>query len=475
MAGTTKARKWRFIYNPDGDVTDIATYAASVAEGRIAGKYQLSTIEVLDTVILQRAAEPGIVIGADIEPNRAAAEEHGVEVARMARQGRNNAKAIGTLQLADLMAKASRRFDAVEPDPDDPAVLIYTSGTTGAPKGATITHRNVHVQCNTVVHSLVPFHPTDRCVCVLPLYHIYGLANALIPSVNYGAAAVLIGQYSPQRLIDTITAERATILPAIPSMYFHLLSLARRRKTVVPKSLRFCISGGAPLPLSVLQRFAEVFDTKIIEGYGLTETTSSVCANGLRGVFKDGSIGPVAGGVEMKVIDDAGHTVPDGREGELVVKSRAVFAGYWHNPEATAAAITADGWLHTGDLGYRDQDGFFFITDRKKDIIITRGFNISPREVEEVLMQHAKVDEAALVAVKDERHGETVTAFIVAAADGLPTERELRAHAELNLAEYKWPKAYHFVAALPKSATGKVLRNELRGEAEDRRLIQQAH
>ena len=474
MAATAKARTWRLIYNPAGDAADVTAYAASVAEGRIAGKYQLSNTEVLDTVILQRVTKPGIVIGADIEPNREAADEQGVAVARVARQGRNSAKAIGTVQLADLVAKASRRFDAVQTDPDDPAILIYTSGTTGAPKGAMITHRNVHVQCNTVVRSLVSFGPTDRCVCVLPLYHIYGLANALIPSINYGAAAVLIGQYSPRRLIDTITANQATILPAIPSMYVHLLTLARMRETAIPKSLRFCISGGAPLPLSVLQRFTEVFDTKIIEGYGLTETTSSVCANGLRGVFKDGSIGPVAGGVEMQVIDEAGKEVSTGEEGEIVVRSRSVFAGYWQNPEATAAAITADGWLHTGDLGYRDEDGFFFITDRKKDIIITRGFNISPREVEEVLRQHAKVDEAALVAVKDERHGETVTAFIVAAADGPPTEQELREHAQLNLAEYKLPKAYHFVATLPKSATGKVLRGELRGEAEDRRLIQKA-
>ena len=474
MAATAKARRWRLIYNPAGDAADVTAYAASVAEGRIAGKYQLSNTEVLDTVILQRVTKPGIVIGADIEPNREVADEQGVAVARVARQGRNSAKAIGTVQLADLMAKASRRFDAVQTDPDDPAILIYTSGTTGAPKGAMITHRNVHVQCNTVVRSLVSFGPTDRCVCVLPLYHIYGLANALIPSINYGAAAVLIGQYSPRRLIDTITANQATILPAIPSMYVHLLTLARMRETAIPKSLRFCISGGAPLPPSVLQRFTEVFDTKIIEGYGLTETTSSVCANGLRGVFKDGSIGPVAGGVEMQVIDEAGKKVASGEEGEIVVRSRSVFAGYWQNPEATAAAITADGWLHTGDLGYRDEDGFFFITDRKKDIIITRGFNISPREVEEVLMKHAKVDEAALVAVKDERHGETVTAFIVAAADGPPTEQELREHAQLNLAEYKLPKAYHFVATLPKSATGKVLRGELRGEAEDRRLIQKA-
>lgn len=469
MAGSAT---WRLVYNPDGDAADVAAYAASVAEGRIAGKYQLSNTTVPDTLIVQRSKRLGLVIGADIEPNREAAAEQGIDVARMARQGRNSAKLIGTVQLSELMAKASRKFEAVTPEPDEPAVLLYTSGTTGNPKGAVITHRNFHFQCNTVVRSIIPFGPDDRCICVLPMYHIYGLANALIPVVNYGACAVLIGQYSPQKLIDAIAENAATIMPAVPSMYFHLLTLARARKAGIPKSLKYCVSGGAPLPLSVLQRFAETYNTKIMEGYGLTETTSSVCANGSTGVLKDGSIGVAADGVEIDVIDEAGNAVPDGSEGEIVIRSQTVFAGYWRNEAATAAAITPDGWFRTGDLGYRDEDGFFFITDRKKDIIITRGFNISPREVEEVLMQHAKVEEAALVAVKNERHGETITAFIVAAPDGAPSEEELRKHAELNLAEYKWPKEYTIVESLPKSATGKVLRGELRGDWDDRRLIQ---
>lgn len=463
---------WRLIYNPEGDAADVVSYAASVAEGRIAGKYQLSNTSVPNTVIVQRAQQPGIVIGADITPDREAARAQGIQVAQAPRLGRNSAKAIGTLSLSNLMAKASRSFTAVETQPDETAVLIYTSGTTGNPKGAMITHRNFDFQCNTIVKSLVPYGPNDRFVCVLPMYHIYGLANALMPAITFGNCGVLVSQYSPQKLLDAIAENNATIMPAVPTMYFHLLTLARARKTSIPKSLRFCVSGGAALPLSVLQRFAKVYDTKIIEGYGLTETTSSVCANGLRGVFKDGSIGPVAEGVEMKVIDPDGNDLPDGDEGELVVKSQTVFAGYWQDPQASAAAISAEGWFHTGDLGYRDEDGFFFITDRKKDIIITRGFNISPREVEEVFMQHAKVEEAALVAVKNERDGEAITAFIVGSGDGTPTIDELREHAKLNLAEYKWPKEYRFVDTLPKSATGKVLRAELRGDAEDRRLIQ---
>ena len=473
MSKGDNTNKWRLIYNPQGDAADVAAHAAAAAEGRIAGRYQLSTTTVPDTLIIQQTKRFGLVIGADIEPNRDAAREHGIETARMARSGRGGAKQIGTVNLGELTAKAPRRFQARNTDPEDAAVILYTSGTTGAPKGVVITHRSFHFQCVTVAQSIVPFQLDDRIVGVLPLYHIYGLANALMPSISHGACSVLIGSYSPQRLIEAIDHNQATILPAIPSMYFHLLSLARTRKTAIPRSLKYCISGGAALPLSVLQDFSSVYDTKIMEGYGLTETTSSVCANGSTGVLKDGSIGAAAAGVEMRVYDDNDREVDNGTVGEIVIRSRTLFKEYWKQPEATAAVFSSDGFFRTGDLGYRDEDGFFFITDRKKDLIITRGFNISPREVEDVLMQHPKVEEAALVAVKDERHGETITAFIAGPDDGaVPSEDELRRHAELNLAEYKRPRAYRFAESLPKSATGKILRAELRDKAEDRRLIQ---
>lgn len=488
-----KTNSWRLIYNPDGDVADIVSYGASVAEGRIAGKYQLSTTLVPDTMIVQRSREKGIIAGADVTVDKDAAAAASIKVARLARQGRNSARAIGTVPLSELTAKASRNFSAVPVDPDEPAILIYTSGTTGNPKGAMLTHRNFHFQCSTIVRSLVPFSHEDRVIGVLPLYHIYGLANAMMISFHFGACLVLMPQYSPQSLLETIDKHKATFMPAIPSMYQLLLGLSRNktRQVKIPTCLKYCISGGAPLPLAVIKDFSEIFSTKIMEGYGLTESTSSVCVNGVDGVYKEGSIGRAADGVEMKVCDEQGKELADGTEGEIAIRSQTLFKGYWNNPEATVQVLHDDGWFFTGDLGFRDSDGFYFITDRKKDIIITHGYNISPREVEEVLASHPKVAEAAVVNVISAKGDETVTAFVVprlpagngvngangvngngaVSEDAKPTHRELQEYCELHLAPYKRPRAYVVMDALPKSATGKVLRKELRGESEDRRLI----
>jgi long-chain acyl-CoA synthetase len=474
---------WRLIYNPDGDTADIVSYGASIAEGRIAGKYQLSTTLVPDTLVIQKSRELGIVAGADVVVEKELAASQKIAVARLPRQGRNGARPVGTVQLAELTSKASSKFKAAEVDPDEPAVLIYTSGTTGNPKGAMVTHRNFNFQCTTIVKSLIDFSPDDRVIGVLPLYHIYGLANALVVSLHYGACLVLMPQYSPQSLLETIERHQATMMPAIPSMYQLLLGLSRikSRQTKIPKSLRHCISGGAPLPLAVLKDFAEAFSTTIMEGYGLTESTSSVCANGVGGQFKDGSIGRPADGVEMKVVGEDGAELPDGQEGEIAIRSTTIFKGYWNNPEATAQVLDADGWFHSGDLGYRDADGYYFITDRKKDIIISHGYNISPREVEEVLAEHPKISEAAVVKLVSPKGEETVTAFVVpkfsgpdntpAAGEEPPSHRELQEYCELHLAPYKRPRSYMVLSALPKSATGKVLRKELRGDAEDKRLI----
>lgn len=467
-----KEQKWRLIYNPDGDTADVVAHAAAVAEGRIAGKYQLSTITVPDTVIVQRSATKGIIAGADVRIDKEAAAEAGIQVAQAARQGRNSARAVGTLPLSEVMAKGSRSFKAEPVEADDPAVILYTSGTTGNPKGVTLSHRNFHFQCNTVAKSLIPITHEDRVIGVLPLYHVFGLSNAMAISINNGACFVMIPQYSPQNLLDAIADNNATIMPAIPSMYQHLLTIARSRKTSIPKSLTHCVSGGAPLPLTVLREFMDVFNTQIIEGYGLTETTSSVCCNGIDGVFKEGSIGPVAEGVEMTVVDENGSEVPVGEVGEIVIRSDTVSPGYWNNPEATSEAFTEDRWFHTGDLGYRDEDGFFFITDRKKDLIIRGGFNISPREVEEVLMLHEKIFDAAVIAGHDKRGEEIVQAFVVLHEGETLSEREIMDHCTANMAPYKQPKVIEFMDSLPKSATGKVLRNELRGETTDRRLVE---
>ncbi|MFP4409073.1 MAG: class I adenylate-forming enzyme family protein [Spirochaetaceae bacterium] len=464
---------WRLIYNPEGDPADVVAYGAAVAEGRIAGKYQLSTVKVPNTVVVQRSRIPGIIVGADVKVDGAAAAAQGIAIARAPRQGRNAARTVGTINLNELMTRASKSFEAPEVGSDEPAVVLYTSGTTGNPKGVTLTHRNFHFQLNTVVKSLIPFTSEDRVVGVLPMYHVFGLANSLIAAINNGAAIVLIPQYSPANLIAAIAEQKATILPAVPSMYQHLLAAARAKKTEIPKSLRYCVSGGAALPLAILNRFMETFETKILEGYGLTETTSSVCVNGQNGKFKESSIGPPAAGVEMRIVDESGNELPPGEQGEIAIRSETVFPGYWNNPEATDEVLTEEGWFLTGDLGYRDEENFFYVTDRKKDIIITGGYNVSPREVEEVLMAHPRVADAAVVGIRGRRDdAETITAFVVAQEGEELTLQELHHQCELELAAYKRPREIRVVEKLPKSATGKVLRTQLRGEVEDRRLVE---
>jgi long-chain acyl-CoA synthetase len=470
--GGPSGKGWRLIYNPAGDPIDVVAYGAAVAEGRIAGKYQLSNTKVPNTVIIQRSKTPGIVAGADVKVDRDAAKEAGIIVARTQRSGRNSARTVGTMNLSELMTKASRSFPAAEVEPDSPAVILYTSGTTGNPKGVTLTHRNFHFQLSTVVPSLVNFTPEDRVIGVLPMYHVFGLANSMVAAIHNGATICMVPQYSPANLLAAISDYEGTILPAVPSMYQHLLAIARARKAQIPASLRMCVSGGAALPLAVVRQFAETFGAQILEGYGLTETVSSVSVNGKDGDMKEGSIGRPANGVEMQIIDDNGNPLPTGESGEIVIRSDTVFAGYWNNSEATAEVMTDDGWFRTGDLGYCDSDGFFFITDRKKDIIITGGYNVSPREVEEVLMAHPRIADAAVVGMPGRKdQSETITAFIVVHEGEELSHRDVVEYCESELAAYKRPKVINFVEALPKNATGKVLRTELRGEAVDRRLV----
>jgi len=462
---------WRLFFNPEGDAADVVSYGSALAEGRIVGKYQLSSEQLSDSVVIQGVRKKSIVAGADVSVDREAAEDQDIDVAGAPRQGRRGAKPVGSVNLSELMAQSSAKFDAVERDLDEPAVLLYTSGTTGKPKGVKLTHRNFFSQCHDVAAELVPMTADDRIVGVLPLYHVYGLANGLVSSVFFGCSFGLVPQYTPTALLDTIRNIRATILIAIPSMYMHLLQLAYARKTEMPRTLRISVSGGAPLAHKTLADFERVFDTRIFEGYGLTETTSAVSMNRSGEEFKPGSIGPPSSGVEMRVVDEEDNEVPDESEGEIVIRGQVVTPGYWNLPDETAQTIR-NGWLHTGDLGHRDRDGYFFITDRKKDLIIRGGFNISPREVEEVLFEHPQVEDAAVVGVPDKRGDEVVKAFIVAKNGTELTESELTEYCTRNLADYKVPRRIEFRSSLPKSQTGKVLRKELRsGGGRDEREI----
>lgn len=467
------SQTWRLLYNPEGDAADILAYPSALAEGRIGGKYMLSKDQLPDTLVIQGVKRRGIIAGADVKIDKKAADAASVDVARAPRSGRRGAQPADTISLSELMASASKRLDPEEVAPDDPAVILYTSGTTGKPKGVVLTHKNFHTQCDQVVRYIMPVDQKDIFVGVLPLYHVYGLSNGLITTIFYQAAFVLVPHYSPANLLSAVEQHKATILIAIPSMYNHLLALARVRKTNIPKSLRICVSGGAPLPAAVLKEFQDVFETRINEGYGLTETTSSVSVNQFGENYRPGSIGPASHSVEMQVLDEEGNPLPDGEEGEIVIRGDVVTPGYWNLPEETAATIR-DGWLHTGDLGHRDADGYFYITDRKKDLIIRGGFNISPREVEEVLISHPAVSDAAVVGAEDSRGREIVKAYVSLLDGQTTTDRELLEHCESNLAPYKLPKVIEFRDTIPKSATGKVLRKELREDFQDERLIQRA-
>lgn len=466
--------KWRLIYNPEGDAADVVAYGAALAEGRIVGKYQLSNEALSNAVVVQTVRKKSIVAGADVAIDRKRAAQEHIDVAFAPRQGRRGAKPVGSIFLSELMSNASPKFDAESPDIDEPAALIYTSGTTGKPKGVMLTHRNFISQCRDVNAEIFPLFDNDRMVLVLPLYHIYGLANGLIAGVYFAAGMSLVPQYSPQALMDNIVESQATCVIAVPIMYTHLVTLARRKRTEIPKSLRISVSGGAPLPAETLREFEQVFDTQIIEGYGLTETTSAVSLNESGENFKPGSIGPAAPGVKMAIFDENDREVPDGTEGEIVIKGDVVTKGYWNLPEETAETIV-DGWLHTGDLGYRDSDGYFFITDRKKDLIIRGGYNISPREVEELLVTHPAVEEGAVIGVPDKRGEEMVKGFVVLEEFAHATERDLLDYCAEHLTAYKVPRSIEIVSTLPKSATGKVLRKELRGESSesDRMIIQE--
>lgn len=467
MLGNTS---WRLIFNSKADPVDLLAYPSALAEGRIAGKYMLSKDKLPDTIVIQGFASKGIIAGADTEIDREAAAAQDVKLVKIARSGRGGPQPVGTLDYSELIKNASRKYTPVKSDPDDPAVLLYTSGTTGKPKGVTLTHRNFIAQSD-MVDRIMPMKPEDRVILVLPLFHVYGLSNGLVCGLRFGCSMSLIPQYSPAKLLNNIIDIKASLLIAVPSMYMHILQLARARKAAIPKSLRLCVSGGAPLPMSVIKEFMNIFQTQIAEGYGLTETTSAVSLNKTGEAFKAGSIGPASPGVSMKIVDDNGTELKTCEEGEIIISGEMVTPGYWNNKEATAEMIK-DGWLYTGDLGFKDKDGLFYITDRKKDIIVRSGFNISPREVEEVLMMHPAVEEAAVVGVTDKRERETVKAFIVLKENMAATPKELLSFCQENLADYKIPKYIEYMESLPKSATGKVLRKELRNaNGSDDRLI----
>jgi len=353
--------------------------------------------------------------------------------------------------------------EPVERADDDTAVILYTSGTTGHPKGAELTHHNLDDNARMVAEQLVPVAPGDIIMGCLPLFHVFGLTCGLNTAVVSGAAITLIPRFDPVKVLEIMQRDRTTVFQGVPTMYNAMLAAAADREVDL-SSLRTCCSGGASLPGEVMRRFEDRFGAQILEGYGLSETSPVASFNLPDRPRKVGSIGVPLKGVEMRLAQADGSDTPEGEIGEIAIRGDLIMKGYWGRPEATQAAIR-DGWFYSGDLARQDEDGYFFIVDRAKDMIIRGGYNVYPREVEEVLYEHPDVVEAAVLGVPHEHYGEEVAAYVVRAPGSTVTPQTLIDYAKERVAAYKYPRTITFLDALPKGATGKILKRELRDPA----------
>lgn len=343
----------------------------------------------------------------------------------------------------------------------DTALLQYTGGTTGISKGVMLTHYNLIANAYQNIHwSYKSVTGKERFLAALPLFHVFGLTVLMNQAALRAGEMILLPRFEAETVLKTIHRKHPTVFPGAPTMYIALLNHPGVEQYAL-SSINVCVSGSAPLPIEVQERFEALTGARLIEGYGLTEASPVTHANPIWGRRKIGTIGIPFPDTDAAIVDsDTGEELPPGEIGELVVRGPQVMAGYWNRPEETAKVLK-DGWLYTGDMGTMDEDGYFAIVDRKKDVVIASGYNVYPREVEEVLYEHPSVQEAVVAGVPDAYRGETVKAYIVLKSGYAATGAELEAYCRERLASYKVPRAYEFRAELPKTMIGKVLRRAL--------------
>ena len=364
----------------------------------------------------------------------------------------------GCRPLGELYVDEQFR-DVVPTSSEDTAVLLYTSGTTGRPKGAELTH--LQLVFNAINSgALFEFGPDDVSLAVVPFFHVYGLSLINV-AVRYVSTIAVMERFGAKAAIDVMERDRVSIMFGVPTMYHALLQEDTSGRDLAP--FRLAVSGGAAIPGEILRAIEERYGVLLLEGYGLSESCATATFNRSFDDRRFLSIGKPIWGVEVIVVDESGRRLPSGPEhvGELVVRGHNVMKGYRNNPEATADALR-DGWLHTGDLGYEDEDGFLFIVDRLKDLVIRGGYNVYPREIEEVLYAHPQISEAAVVGRPDPRLGEEVVAVVVLHPGSATTEDDVIAFCKERLAAYKYPREVRFLSELPKGSTGKILKKDLR-------------
>ncbi len=364
--------------------------------------------------------------------------------------------------LEGIMEGQSSHFEMNPNNAEDTCVIIYTSGTTGRPKGAELTHSNL------LQNAIISCDLMDSCVediglIVLPLFHIFGMTVQMNAAIYKGSSSILLARFDAENVFDSMQKYKVTTFAGVPTMYWALLNYhdPKFNYSLIAKTLRICLSGGASLPVKVLEEFEKRFSVQIMEGYGMSEGSPVVTFNQLAIGRKPGSVGTPVWGVEVKLIDTDGKEVPVGERGELLYRGHNVMKGYYKMPLETEKTLK-NGWLYSGDIAIKDADGFYFIVDRIKDMIIRGGLNVYPREIEEVIIKHKSVSLVAVIGIPNEVLGEEVKAFVVLNEAMTITEKELIAWTKEHIASYKYPRHIEIVTSLPMSATGKILKRELR-------------
>jgi long-chain acyl-CoA synthetase len=373
-----------------------------------------------------------------------------------------------TATLGQFLNSGANGFQTRKRRLDDTAVILYTSGTTGHPKGAELTHENMALNAiasrDMYLPALAGGNQQDVALVTLPLFHSTAQTCLMNAGLYGGFRLVLLPRFEPAVVLETIRAERVAFWIGVPTMYWSLLQhVATAGVDVAPiaANLRVCTSGGAPMPHDVMRRFEQTFGVRVLEGYGLSETSPLACFNQLSRPSKPGTVGQPIFGVDVRCVDEGGRPVPTGERGEVVIRGPNVMKGYYNRPDATAE-VMRNGWFHTGDIGTLDADGYLTIVDRKKDMVIRGGMNVYPRELEEVMMTHPAVALVAVIGVPDERLGEEIKAFVVRKPGAVVTEHELLDWCREEFAAYKYPRQIEFRDSLPIGATGKILKRELR-------------
>ena len=370
----------------------------------------------------------------------------------------------GIRSLGRLMEGRSAAFETIQTHADDSAVILYTSGTTGQPKGAELSHFNMFYNA-VICRDLLGTRAHDIQLIVLPLFHSMAQTVMMNSGLYAGASAVLMPRFDPLAALETMEKEKVTIFGGVPTMYWAILhSLEAHAVNIqkIKKNLRICGSGGASMSANIKERFENIFETQILEGYGLSETSPAVCFTHRNQKWKAGSIGTPVWGVEVKIADAQDRAVPTGDAGELLVRGHNVMKGYYRQPEATAQVMRS-GWFHSGDIARMDEEGYIFLLDRLKDMINRGGQNIYPREVEDVLLTHPAIAQAAVIGVPDEAFGEEVKAFVVLKEGADLNADQIIQWTKEQMASFKHPRQVEICPSLPLNAAGKILKKELRG------------